>query len=912
MECVYLGLFQKVFEWVLKNIFDPVYRFVSGLLTTVMTWIFEELLAPILFPVLKDALDYFIYTWKLMMSRRLYLLFTGLLKLVDYLEKAFDVFIGLRDVTYTDSSGVVTSGTLVEVLMQQKTVSTVFWALTLGALGLALLLTIFATAKSAFDLDFENKRPVSKVLSSMMKTFVQFFTVPFLVYFLLKLSAVILRGVTSLLMFGEETTLGRIVFTIASLDAARQAGYNLSDAAAGVEVGLTDSVREPFYRISGSGLKDYGRMADVDAAFYLEKFDYLIGFIAAIFLLFTIGVCLIVFVQRIFELIMLYLASPYFVCMIPLDDGEKFSRWREMFVAKCFTGFGSAIGMRLFLMICPLIMGNRIRFGAASSPEMDYMMKLFFLAGGAWAVFKSGSMVTSLLSGQAGAAEAETAATVGGMLYGYTAGKLIAKGQQGLRAAFQPRNKGQGAGGAPQAQGGKEQGRFKGQSPALRGQAGRAFPQGGMRQAGYPYPYGGAGRPGAPYSYGRMARPGTPYSYGWGGRPRYPYTYGRTPGAGGFGYRAAAGAGQPGLPGGGTARTGGTGLSGSLGSGARPPVSGGSPGALRQRRATLPARLGEGIQGAGALRGIAPRSGGTLSSGAGQFRIAGGGVRPPVPGRMAGRPGLPGGMAARPMLRPGPPGGKLARPNHPLRTYAPPSADVFAAARARRAGGASAGTAGSRPYGYGGFGSYGYGAYPRYAGAGQRAAASGSYAPSSVDVFAAARARRAGGASAGVSYGPAGRPGYYRMNLYGYGYTVGANGAVVSRSFPQSAVSYGASFTRAPAAQGTQGYGGGRYGSQASGQTPGSGQDLDSGSASSSGGVSGSSGSTAGEIVNVGAGRNYQVSAFSRPAAPVQPSGGSGAGYRVNYSDISVRGLSLKAGQQGQTPQFTRTRRNTR
>jgi len=182
--------------------------------------------------------------------------------------------------------------------------------------------------------------------------------------------------------------------------------------------------------------------------FDLASFDYLIGFIAAVFLLFTIGVCLIIFVQRIFELVLLYIVSPYFVCMIPLDDGEKFGRWREMFVAKCFTGFGSAIGMRMYLMICPLVMGNQIRFGTAVSPEMDYMMKLFFLAGGAWAVFKSGSLITSLLSYQAGMSEANTAAVASGMLYSYTAGAVIGKGKQAISSVFSGRRGGHGGAGA--------------------------------------------------------------------------------------------------------------------------------------------------------------------------------------------------------------------------------------------------------------------------------------------------------------------------------------------------------------------------------------------------------------------------------------------------------------------------------
>ncbi len=285
----------------------------------------------------------------------------------------------------------------------------------------------------------------------MMKTFIQFFTVPFLVYFLLKLSAVILRGVTSALSSTGNTTLGRIVFMIASLDAAKEAAYNISTAAGGITLGTTaaDEVRYPFYVIGADGVsaRDYGDIKKVAEYFDLASFDYLIGFIAAAFLLFTIGVCLIVFVQRIFELVLLYLVSPYFVCMIPLDDGEKFSRWREMFVAKCFTGFGSAIGMRMFLMVCPMVMGNQIRFGTAVSPEMDYMMKLFFLAGGAWAVFKSGSLITSLLSYQAGMSEANTAAIASGVLYSYTAGAVINKGRQAIGSAFSGRGHG-GHGGA--------------------------------------------------------------------------------------------------------------------------------------------------------------------------------------------------------------------------------------------------------------------------------------------------------------------------------------------------------------------------------------------------------------------------------------------------------------------------------
>ena len=205
---------------------------------------------------------------------------------------------------------------------------------------------------------------MSKVLTAMMKTFIQFFMVPFLVYFMLQLSSVILTQVTDIMKFGNTTSLGRIVFMISSLNAAKEDKYNVgSKNALKIEFGTSpeDEVRFPFYNMDTQGsleVKDYGNLAQVTEKFDLSEMDFLIGFLAAVFLLFTIGVCLIIFVQRIFELILLYLVSPYFVCMMPLDDGERFNRWREMFIGKCFTGFGSVIAMRLFLLVCPLVMGG--------------------------------------------------------------------------------------------------------------------------------------------------------------------------------------------------------------------------------------------------------------------------------------------------------------------------------------------------------------------------------------------------------------------------------------------------------------------------------------------------------------------------------------------------------------------------
>ncbi|MBP3927174.1 MAG: hypothetical protein J6D13_08385 [Clostridium sp.] len=409
MEMAYLGLFQKIFNWVLNHIFDPVFQWLAKLLSTALSWLFNELLADILLPVLKDSVEYFIELFMDIFCTVIYGLFSGVLKLIDYLELAFDVFIGVRDVSFGSKGNTIT-GSLLEVLFQQETINKTFWILTSAGLAIALLLTIYMTAKSAFDLDFDNRKPVSKVLASMMKTFVQFFTVPFFAWFIIELASIILRSITSLLGGQTETTLGRIIFVISSLNAALDSNYNANSNISGITLGTTsdDMYRYPFYSMNAVNAKDYGDISVVSNSFDLSEFDYLVGFIAAIFLFFVLAACLLSFVQRIFEIILLYIVSPYFVSTIPLDDGERFGKWRELFVGKTFSGFGSAIGMRLYLMVCPLIMSGSIDFGAGSSPEMDYLVKLFFLAGGAWAVYRSGPTLTQILSYQAAQTEMMT------------------------------------------------------------------------------------------------------------------------------------------------------------------------------------------------------------------------------------------------------------------------------------------------------------------------------------------------------------------------------------------------------------------------------------------------------------------------------------------------------------------------
>ncbi len=259
-------------------------------------------------------------------------------------------------------------------------------------------------------------------MRSMLKCFFQFLLIPFFVIFILRLSGIILNALSTALSnnsYGLPKSLGCILFAITSLDAAKGgSAMNLSNAGSGVEL-LTSGKRGEFY----VGDLSYMDIIEVNKYFDLSKFDYLVGITMGIFLAVIMIVCCITFIRRIFEVLTLYLVSPLFVSTMPLDDGEKFKKWREMFIAKVFGGYGSLMTMRLYLMLCPVIVGNSIQWGSGkTSADATYFIKLIFLVGGAWSMLKIGPMITSLFNAQAGQPEQALTDTVGGM-----AGELLLK-----------------------------------------------------------------------------------------------------------------------------------------------------------------------------------------------------------------------------------------------------------------------------------------------------------------------------------------------------------------------------------------------------------------------------------------------------------------------------------------------------
>ena len=130
--------------------------------------------------------------------------------------------------------------------------------------------------------------------------------------------------------------------------------------------------------------------------------------ISAWFMLILLIMIVLVFIRRIFEVVVLYVVSPFFVSAIPLDDGKRFGGWRDSFISRLLAGFGSIFMLRIFIMMLPTIWSPDLTL--SSNTTADTLMKLFFMGGGIFTIWKSHTLISTIINPQGAAAEQESSA----------------------------------------------------------------------------------------------------------------------------------------------------------------------------------------------------------------------------------------------------------------------------------------------------------------------------------------------------------------------------------------------------------------------------------------------------------------------------------------------------------------------
>lgn len=328
----------------------------------------------------------------------LYKMQSSLCVLIDFVKEVFYKLCGL-DTVVADGENV----DLVTHLVLSDTIKRAFLAVFLIGVILLTIFCIIALIRANYVNN--EKKTRAAILAKAGQSFLIFLLIPFLLIAGILLTNTVMGSVNMSMqqyITGGHSTIGGQMLITTGYDAY------IGDAAARAEI------EQMFI----NGQLDYNNLKVVAKYYDLWEINYVVGLLGGLVILVMFVLSSITFVQRIFDIILLYIIAPVSVSTIPLDDGNRFKLWRDMLISKVLGAYGIIICMNLFFLIIPQVTRMTF-FGNAFQNGVVYIL---FLIGGAFAVTKANLVISQLTGSQSGGRELSQ------MIYNVRSGIAFAKG----------------------------------------------------------------------------------------------------------------------------------------------------------------------------------------------------------------------------------------------------------------------------------------------------------------------------------------------------------------------------------------------------------------------------------------------------------------------------------------------------
>ncbi|MCL2126287.1 MAG: hypothetical protein FWH33_09920, partial [Oscillospiraceae bacterium] len=419
-----------------------------------MGWLLDRALEWIVAPVVEFILN---TIWPFIYSAGQYILLVILILpfwIINLLEQAVNIFSGVQDISVTEG-GVTRQMNILNYFFGQSVVTRVFWGITIIAAALCLGFSIIAVIRSMGDLDL--RRPVGKVMGTVGKSMLTFLIIPFMCIAAINLASLVLKQTSYIVETGGLTG-GEPVSTTGALFMVSATPETVNLYGSGSLPGEWEWSKDsktfvykpdnPVYNettytarynilraeyLSGRKSVSWNGIEQMRDDFNIYKLlypgNYLITLISAWFYVIMLVMIMMVFISRIFELIVLYIVSPFFVSAMPLDEGVKFKAWREQFISKVVAGFGSIIMLKLFILLLPIIWNDGLRLH--ENGFTNTVLKALLMLGGIFATYKMHTMISKIVS-ERGAGSETTAAGFAG----YALGSITGRGNSGTSGAI--------------------------------------------------------------------------------------------------------------------------------------------------------------------------------------------------------------------------------------------------------------------------------------------------------------------------------------------------------------------------------------------------------------------------------------------------------------------------------------------
>lgn len=327
--------------------------------------------------------------------------------LLDFIRDIFCKLAGIETVKIDGSEEEILSHFITSPAIRNAFLGVLF----VGVI-LLFVFVIIAIIKSEAA-DPQHKKTKGQILVKSLQSFIIFLLIPFLLIAGIMLANVVVGAIHasmtgSMLDGNTASTIGGQILVTSGYDAY---------------IGPAGS-RAEIERMFVTGQLDYNSLSVVKRYYDLSEMNFFVGIAGGLVILVMFVMSAVMFVQRIFDIILLYIVSPASVSTIPLDDGGRFRIWREMLVSKVLSAYGIILSMNIFFLVVPQI--SQITF--FGNAFKDGIVQLLFVIGGAFSITKANMIIAQLTGSNAGMQEMQQMMSNvhSGMHMVHTAGRVAA------------------------------------------------------------------------------------------------------------------------------------------------------------------------------------------------------------------------------------------------------------------------------------------------------------------------------------------------------------------------------------------------------------------------------------------------------------------------------------------------------
>ncbi len=306
--------------------------------------------------------------------------------IIDFIKEIFYMLAGIEKVNIGGEETDILSHFILS-----DTVKRTFFYIFLIAVVLLVVFVIIAIVRSEYAYG-ENKKSKGAILAKAGQSFVIFLLVPFILVAGMALTNTVMAAINQsmnpyVLQAGQEVSIGGQILVTSG-----QFAYI-------GEAGMRSQIEMQFL----TGELSYFDTSVVSQYYNLRSMDFLVGLLGPLVIMVMFVMSAVSFIQRIFDIVLLYIVSPVSVSTIPVDDGSRFRIWREMVISKVLGAYGIILSMNLFFIIIPQV--TQITF--FNDAFKNGIVNILFLIGGAFAVTKANLVIAQLTGNSAGGNETQ-------------------------------------------------------------------------------------------------------------------------------------------------------------------------------------------------------------------------------------------------------------------------------------------------------------------------------------------------------------------------------------------------------------------------------------------------------------------------------------------------------------------------